>query len=257
MYFEYVTFPLDRTQQSLDVNYIILSLMNMDFTSEDKIQGFRFWLRDFHCRSGRFYSSQYRNHKDIINNNYERICDIDSSEEDRLIFLKYSGLEDHERDKNNAMSALQKQINAIASELNINKSGFCSIKEVLEDAFTQSLLEIPASIFDELWFNRTISNDKDMCSILRKLDYSDYLKTSHWKNVRASMLLLNNSTCQHPECSAMGESRRGEENSLHVHHLTYKNLGNERYADLSLLCKFHYIEVHAEVSSLKVKQMAE
>jgi len=119
----------------------------------------------------------------------------------------------------------------------------------LLSAFTEleDTLEIPIHTFDDVWFNSIIGNQKQIRDGLRKLNYPEYLKTWHWKRVRAGMLLLNNASCEHPECAAMGESWFGDEDNLHVHHLTYKNLGNERFDDLSLLCKLHHHMVHAEM----------
>lgn len=58
-------------------------------------------------------------------------------------------------------------------------------------------------------------------------DYQDYLKTPRWRKVRDAALRLANF-----RCSACPSKRE-----LHVHHLTYDRLGNERDEDLRVLCK--------------------
>lgn len=70
---------------------------------------------------------------------------------------------------------------------------------------------------------------------LRTMPYGEYLKTDHWKSLRARMLKRANYSCQ--LCNASNVS-------LHVHHRTYENRGDEDYSDLIVLCapchsKFH------------------
>lgn len=57
-------------------------------------------------------------------------------------------------------------------------------------------------------------------------DYEAYLRTPAWKAKRAQALDRALNACQ------LCESRHG----LEVHHRTYANLGNERPADLTVLC---------------------
>lgn len=61
---------------------------------------------------------------------------------------------------------------------------------------------------------------------LRSLPYSEYLKTSHWQNLRANKLRYANFRCQ--LCNSGRE--------LNVHHKTYERKGCEWYADLIVLC---------------------
>jgi len=96
-----------------------------------------------------------------------------------------------------------------------------------------------------LWFNSNIvqpsAND---FAALRSCPYPDYLKTSHWRRVRAAMLLI-----EHARCAAciIGDSFYGGdwETEIQVHHLHYQNRGHERYEDLRLLCKEHHDEAHS------------
>lgn len=62
---------------------------------------------------------------------------------------------------------------------------------------------------------------------LRSMPYAEYLKTEHWQNVRAQMLKRFGYRCQ--VCNAKNVS-------LHVHHRTYENRGDERWGDLIVLC---------------------
>ena len=245
MIFEYFVFPLPNTR------YILSSLLDMGFKEENISQAFKYWLVDFYFRSERFYSSQYRRHTEILHTNFERMYDADFLEYDKKIFLENSGLDEHKISMNHRIYELAEQVNDIAPEFRIKRRGLLHIREVLINTLGEidSNLAIPIHILDELWFNSLISNQKQISDGLRKLDYSEYLKTWHWKKVRAAMLLLNNSSCEHRECATLGESWFGDEDYLHVHHITYKNLGNERFNELSLLCKTHHHLVHAEIKA--------
>jgi 5-methylcytosine-specific restriction endonuclease McrA len=57
--------------------------------------------------------------------------------------------------------------------------------------------------------------------------YKQYLNSAKWGEIRKLALKVANHRCA--EC--------GTGNRLHVHHLTYARLGNERITDLQVLCK--------------------
>ena len=59
--------------------------------------------------------------------------------------------------------------------------------------------------------------------------YKDYLQTKHWQELRYRIAKLYNFTCN--DC---GEKLLG---GYEIHHLTYKNIGNEKDKDLVCLCR--------------------
>ena len=61
-------------------------------------------------------------------------------------------------------------------------------------------------------------------------NYKAYLKTKHWKGIR---LKYKGSKC------LFCDSKR-----IQVHHLTYKNIGNETGRDLVPLCRKHHKKIH-------------
>lgn len=61
---------------------------------------------------------------------------------------------------------------------------------------------------------------------LRKMPYQDYLKTTHWQDVRESALEMADFRCQ--LCNA--------QSLLHVHHRTYERRGAEEPGDVTALC---------------------
>jgi len=60
----------------------------------------------------------------------------------------------------------------------------------------------------------------------KAIDYKAYLYSEKWKKKRKKILKRDNFTCQ--DC--------GSKNHLQVHHLTYKNIGNERLNELITVC---------------------
>lgn len=69
---------------------------------------------------------------------------------------------------------------------------------------------------------------------LQSLPYSEYLKTDHWQQLRTRMLRYAKYRCQ--LCNKQA--------TLHVHHRTYENLGNEEYKDLIVLCAHCHAKFH-------------
>jgi len=75
--------------------------------------------------------------------------------------------------------------------------------------------------------NYNPSFDIEECLYLRNIPYTEYLQTKHWKDIRKKALIRGNKKCR--MC--------GSKENLQVHHNTYKNIGNERDEDLTVLCK--------------------
>jgi|TARA_Y100000034_G_scaffold103482_1_gene129050 5-methylcytosine-specific restriction endonuclease McrA len=64
-------------------------------------------------------------------------------------------------------------------------------------------------------------------------DYLEYMNSPEWKEKRDEIMAENEFICQ--KCGCMAN---------HVHHLTYKNFGNESREDLMCLCKECHEEEH-------------
>lgn len=94
---------------------------------------------------------------------------------------------------------------------------------------------------NELWFNWIYKDVTDK----NVFDYGDYLRTERWKKIRYTLLMLKNHQCHSSACYALGDRWDGAEwDLLHVHHLSYTNLGHEKYRDLTLLCERCHFDLH-------------
>ena len=68
----------------------------------------------------------------------------------------------------------------------------------------------------------------------RQKEYSKYLNSDSWKERRTVFRKAWGNKCVW--C--------GSEESLHLHHMSYENLGNEPLFDVILLCKGCHLKVH-------------
>lgn len=73
----------------------------------------------------------------------------------------------------------------------------------------------------------------------KKPKYHAYIKSSAWKNKRQEALNFHGRYCR-----VCGTSK-----NIGVHHLTYKNLGNEKMEDLTILCWEHHNEHHEDLKA--------
>lgn len=129
-------------------------------------------------------------------------------------------------------------------ELNIElpESTFRRARKVLSDA---GLFEFKA-IHNKLgsrkivgWLVRNLhgkSRKRKLNLSKRKKKYYEFLKSEYWQQTRELVLTRDNYTCV--KC--------GNVSNLQVHHLTYKNHGNEQnhLEDLVTLCKCCHTLVH-------------
>lgn len=84
-----------------------------------------------------------------------------------------------------------------------------------------------------------ISKNKEIKIRTKFINYKEYIKSEEWKIKRKEVLKRDKFKCR--LCSA-----KGTEYNLHVHHNSYKNLGNEPLEDLITLCKECHERHHKE-----------
>lgn len=68
--------------------------------------------------------------------------------------------------------------------------------------------------------------------------YQDYLRTDHWRSIRARKLQQSDYKCQLCGCKE----------SLEVHHNTYCRVGSEDMSDLIVLCRECHEKHHGRVA---------
>lgn len=64
--------------------------------------------------------------------------------------------------------------------------------------------------------------------------YEEYLMTEHWRKKKWAFSLQTKKECL--LC--------GSKDNIHVHHMTYKHIGNERMSELCFLCKSCHFKAH-------------
>lgn len=74
--------------------------------------------------------------------------------------------------------------------------------------------------------------------LAESMPYRDYLLTEHWQEFRRVALKHHGKKCK--VC--------GSKRFLHVHHLSYDNLGNESVDDVEILCRYCHEEYHGIIS---------
>jgi 5-methylcytosine-specific restriction endonuclease McrA len=73
---------------------------------------------------------------------------------------------------------------------------------------------------------------------VKRPNYQEYIKSRAWFAYRRHLIGVMGNCCEF--CG----SEPGNHNPLQLHHLTYKNLGNETFEDLFVLCLSCHEEVH-------------
>ena len=82
-----------------------------------------------------------------------------------------------------------------------------------------------------------------MAKIVKARPEEPHPDPRHWDAVRQKVLKRDGYKCR--LC--------GDDDELHVHHLTYENWGNEKKKDLTTLCKEHHKLFHRQNKKLKKK----
>lgn len=73
--------------------------------------------------------------------------------------------------------------------------------------------------------------------------YEDYLKTKHWKVIKSEYKKRHRYQCT--LCFS--------DKNLQLHHMTYKNIGREKFTDLVYLCEGCHIKIHKTLDAEKTK----
>ena len=250
-YFDPITFD-----SYLQYFYLRFAYESIDEASHD----FNSWLVGY-CKKARVYTrSQYDRHQELTLEFFRRSYDLPLERDPGELGLEIEwenwksdyGLMAHFDEMKTQIAQLEGMSEWAGIESDIPSTYTLGElhKRMISQISRVSDRRKPATKeINELWFNSTISNSSDLIAELKKLPYEKYLRSEHWQKVRAAMLLIHGAVCQAEEHYITGESWTfGWESELDVHHLNYRNKGNERYSDLALLCKMHHEKWHNEIS---------
>jgi len=92
----------------------------------------------------------------------------------------------------------------------------------------------PIIIISLIYSEYLTSNRELGAKRYKKTDYSSYMQSPKWQEIREIRLFVDSNKCQ--SC--------GNGEQLQVHHITYKRLGNEDIDDLVTVCKQCHKELH-------------
>ncbi len=214
--------------------------------------GYASWLRQFQYESRCFYSEQHVDHLELVFNDFSRQYDLGEFSQEAFYDIdsrglrnawkkqeEQAGLEDHAKARTLALEQLQTYISRLEREKAIppdlpGVSSFSTHQEFIDCL----------NGFDRVWFDMiVVVNSPEEQEQLRSLPYYAYLKTQHWRRIRAALLLLNyEHRCE--RCWVKPAGLPNGQRDLHVHHKSYKNRGNERFDDLALLCTNCHAAIH-------------
>lgn len=222
---------------------------------EEFIQAaFKNWNHEFCKRSSFLYRSRISTHYDYLMQRFGREYGINVSEgvdpdykhvwED---FLSDTDYPEHEARFN--------EWTYYAEEMQRRNQGnaltVITDQEAIED-FLRFLLsdepqpdsDVTEMLIMRLWFNKCVNRASDDVGELRRMPYPEYLKSDHWRRIRGAMLIAHSARCQGKKCEGFDSYWMGSEDYLHVHHVSYRNRGNERFEDLRLICKDCHKDAH-------------
>jgi len=89
--------------------------------------------------------------------------------------------------------------------------------------------------------NITLDKEKDF---KLSFEYKMHIQSEPWKNIRQMCLIRSGFMCE--KCGKVGKQMGGD-TTLHVHHKTYRNFGQEDLEDLEVLCKVCHQNQHRRI----------
>lgn len=236
-----------------DISYFQLLEAFPSWDEQYSKDAYRAWYHHYVRFSSICYRMQFQRHQDYTWKAFCAKYDLNESDylysEDESLWDEFAGgqgLWEHERRNEQIQNQLRKADEAIDP----NRPEVITDIE-LQERYIRHLeakRPWPDSTFiqfkiDELWFNTIVQATPDDITARRRMPYPDYLKTDHWKRVKIAMLIAHRARCQSSHCFGL-DSYWADESSLHVHHVSYKNRGCERFADLRLLCNLCHERIH-------------
>jgi hypothetical protein len=90
---------------------------------------------------------------------------------------------------------------------------------------------------------------------LKMWEYEKYLESPHWQELRKRKLEQQRKELGYNSCEKCGERPQAvtRETALHIHHLTYERLGEERLEDVTIICRPCHDREHGRDAERKQK----
>ena len=254
MSFHFDYFQFEPLKKDVFVSFLI---SNYGTSLEEALWLYDNWLYDFLHKRLVFYSAQVDRYKLLLKRYFCRKFGNEQDESDEYnedFWKQYKTeweavIEESDLDKvmsihDNAIIMRTYQGHDI---YDFNHIKDCA-EEFKEDFARESKLCLHYGFnclhLDALWFDIVINNSAQEITKHRRMPYSDYLKTRHWHKIKSALMLICRGFCQEESCYGDSFYRGDWETSIHVHHLSYHNKGNERFRDLVLLCNVHHQRWH-------------
>lgn len=213
-------------------------------------EAYHYWVDRFYSKAHMFYAVQLQNHARMLTRQFYALnglnpddtYDLDDDWQEQVdAYFEREGYNVHLERYEAAIGRLERMranehlddgITATSTEPDV--TFFIRLMESAQRGERHPYFA--SRRFDELWFNQIIDNEPVDVEHLRRMPYKEYLQTPHWKRVRAAMILIHRCRCQGKHCVGTDGYWLGDEDLVHVHHVSYANRGRERFQDLRLLC---------------------
>jgi hypothetical protein len=87
---------------------------------------------------------------------------------------------------------------------------------------------------------------------LKMWEYETYLETPHWQAFRKQVLESQKERLGYNCCEKCDDPQSDtRETALHLHHLTYERLGEERFEDVTIICRACHDKEHGRGAANK------
>lgn len=118
---------------------------------------------------------------------------------------------------------------------------FCAVIvviSILYDINKKSKIDSQIKYYESIFDERDKEREKLYSKKNQYSEYKNYLKSPQWLRFRLERLTIDENTCQ--QCGTYVDA-----NTVHCHHITYKNLYNENVeTDLVSVCKQCHKYIH-------------
>lgn len=229
----------------------VFDIIGDEYPAEIKHAYYLFWLSKFYQNVALFYAEKANNLHNKAREDFKTLICLQSINREHEFINKYNSF------MGKSPVAQESKRFRVLAEYFLYQNSKLYPQELADTliSFHQQnphLYHIRNRYFWRLWFNRLIHNPNPEQNRLQKLSYKEYLLTSHWQTVRNALLLIYRSRCQENSCIKSPNACASYDSDIHVHHLSYDNLGNERFDDLTLLCAEHHRTLHTNANTINL-----